>query len=269
MAKIWTKEEESLLKELTLNGKTRQEVANVFGVTVSSIQNKVRRMNLTKKPNENIRFFKEINTEEKAYWLGFIYADGYVVYNKKQGNYELGIEIGDIDIEHLNKFNKWFNNEFKITTRQRTFKSGNVVKMCSVRVYSKDLVEDLISNNVVPSKSYSNTFPVIEDEKLFFHFLRGYIDGDGCYSVISVETSKRVVNYPRITIAGNNKDCFDYIIRRLKKHNIEGHILKDGNNYKLEVSQKQSCKNLIEKLYSSSNISLDRKSKKSKKLINL
>lgn len=141
--------------------------------------------------------------------------------------------------------------------------------MCSVRVYSKDLVEDLISNNVVPSKSYSNTFPVIEDEKLFFHFLRGYIDGDGCYSVISVETSKRVVNYPRITIAGNNKDCFDYIIRRLKKHNIEGHILKDGNNYKLEVSQKQSCKNLIEKLYSSSNISLDRKSKKSKKLINL
>lgn len=161
MAKIWTKEEEELLKELTLNGKTRQEVASVFGVTVSSIQNKVRRMKLTKKPNKNIRFFKEINTEEKAYWLGFIYADGYVVYNKEQGNYELGIEISEVDKEHLNKFNKCFNNEFKVTTRQRTFKSGSVVKMCSVRVYSKDLVEDLINNQIVPSKSYSEIFPII------------------------------------------------------------------------------------------------------------
>lgn len=269
MAKIWTKEEEELLKELTLNGKTRQEVASIFGVTVSSIQNKVRRMKLTKKPNKNIRFFEEIDTEEKAYWLGFIYADGYIVYNREQGNYELGIEISDVDIEHLNKFNKCFSNEFKIATRQRTFKSGNVVKMCSIRVYSKDLVEDLMDNKIVPSKSYSNVFPVIEDEKLFFHFLRGYIDGDGSYSVISVKTSKRVINYPRITISGNNKDCFDYIVKRLKNYNIEGHILKDGNNYKLEVSQKQGCRNLIEKLYSNSNISLDRKAIKSKELINL
>lgn len=78
-----------------------------------------------------------------------------------------------------------------------------------------------------------------------------------------------MIKYPRITIAGNNKDCFDYIIRNLKKYNIEGHILKDGNNYKLEVSQKQGCKNLIEKLYSNSNISLDRKAIKSKELVNL
>lgn len=49
MAKIWT----------------REEVADIFGVTVSSIQNKVRRMKLTRKPNKNIRFFKDIDTEEK------------------------------------------------------------------------------------------------------------------------------------------------------------------------------------------------------------
>ena len=170
MAKIWTREENELLKELTLKGKSRQEVADIFGVTVSSIQNKVRRMKLTRKPNKNIRFFKDIDTEEKAYWLGFIYADGYVVYNKEQGNYELGIELSDIDKEHLSKFNKHFNNELKISSRQRIFKNGKLIKMCNIRIYSRDLVEDLISNKVVPNKTYSNIFPIIEDEKLFFHF---------------------------------------------------------------------------------------------------
>ena len=269
MAKIWTREENDFLKELTLKGKSRQEVADIFGVTVSSIQNKVRRMKLTRKPNKNIRFFKDIDTEEKAYWLGFIYADGYVVYNKEQGNYELGIELSDIDKEHLSKFNKHFNNELKISSRQRIFKNGKLIKMCNIRIYSRDLVEDLISNKIVPNKTYSNIFPIIEDEKLFFHFLRGYIDGDGCYTISNVSTSKRVIKYPRITISGNNKYCFDYIIKRLKKYNIDGHIIKDNNNYKLEVSQKQGCKNLIEKLYYNSNISLDRKAIKSKELINL
>lgn len=269
MAKIWTKEEEIILKELVSQGMSRQEMADYFGVTISSIQNKVRRLKLTRKPNENIRFFKVIDTEEKAYWLGFIYADGYVVYNKKQGNYELGIELNEIDIEHLKKFNKCFNNGFKISTRQKTQKSGNIIDMCNIRLYSKDLVEDLMNNGIVPNKTYSEVFPIIEDEKLFFHFLRGYIDGDGSYVVAKVKTSKRVIEYPRITITGNNRKCLEYILERLQEYNISSHIIKDRNNFRLEISQKQSCKEIIEKLYFESNISLDRKVIKSKELLNL
>ena len=48
-------------------------------------------------------FFEEINTEEKAYWLGFFYADGYLVYNKQYGIHGIGIELSSKDKNHLEK----------------------------------------------------------------------------------------------------------------------------------------------------------------------
>ena len=46
--------------------------------------------------NEN--YLEKIDNEEKAYWLGFIYAAGYITENK------LGISLAKCDKEHLRKF---------------------------------------------------------------------------------------------------------------------------------------------------------------------
>ena len=51
----------------------------------------------------NHNYFEIINTEEKAYWLGFIYADGYVQSNRNTKN--IGITLSNIDYNHLIKFN--------------------------------------------------------------------------------------------------------------------------------------------------------------------
>ena len=56
--------------------------------------------NLTKF-NENV--FDSIDTEEKAYWLGFIFADGYI--SLKGNSFELSLKGSDS--EHLDKFNKF------------------------------------------------------------------------------------------------------------------------------------------------------------------
>ena len=51
--------------------------------------------------NEN--FFETIDTEDKAYWLGFIYADGYIT-KSKTGQHNLGIKLSIKDLAHLQKF---------------------------------------------------------------------------------------------------------------------------------------------------------------------
>lgn len=52
----------------------------------------------------NHRYFEFIDTPDKAYWFGFLAADGYA---KHQGrNYRVIINLKEIDIQHLEKFKK-------------------------------------------------------------------------------------------------------------------------------------------------------------------
>jgi len=65
-----------------------------------------------KKANIKSDIFDNIDTEEKAYWLGFIYADGNISdmesYLRKSGKYVYRMEVSlkADDIDHLNKLNK-------------------------------------------------------------------------------------------------------------------------------------------------------------------
>lgn len=73
------------------------------------------------KPENKIKmdetFFSVIETEEKAYWLGFIAADGCIRKNKS-GSYELSIHLAEKDIEHLAAFKSAIQSDHKIVTRQ-------------------------------------------------------------------------------------------------------------------------------------------------------
>lgn len=263
----WTKEECKKLKKI-YKEHTNKELAEIFNRSVNGIQCKKKRLGLTenisKKNRGNQHFFDIINTEEKAYWLGFIYADGYIIGGKT--NSELGIELNYKDVEHLNKFNSIFNNYYKVTKKIKTYDaidrlnnkpiSNRVGEMCLIRIYSKSICDGLIKNNVVPGKTYSSIYPMINDKKLFLDFLRGYIDGDGSYSIKKVKNHK----YPRITIQGNNKECFEYISNRLKKEfNIASSIYSDRQYFKFEIHKTKDCMELINLMYDNANIYLDRK----------
>ena len=75
----WDKEDEDFLIN-NYNLYSRKELANILNRTTSAIQNKARRLNLKKESKYyyDKKYFNIIDSEEKAYWLGFIYADGYV-----------------------------------------------------------------------------------------------------------------------------------------------------------------------------------------------
>lgn len=129
-------------------------------------------------------FFEIIDTEEKAYWLGFLYADGCVRNNKKNRIYAVRLRLAVKDLSHLKKFKKALcsNHPIKINTDRIKYKNKwNEFDICSIYVYSIKMVEDLIALGCIPKKSLILKFPNAKQvpEKFIHHFIRGYFDGDG------------------------------------------------------------------------------------------
>ena len=70
-------------KEMYLNGVSTIKISKTLNISRGRFSTWLKNEGVNvsvcpqrKKINENV--FKIINTEEKAYWLGFLYADGYV-----------------------------------------------------------------------------------------------------------------------------------------------------------------------------------------------
>lgn len=116
-------------------------------------------------------FFKTIDSEEKAYYLGLLYADGNVT------NKVVSISLQDKDKEILEKF----KIDLKYTGPLLIInKSGNRQNQIKLTITSSELVNDLLKHGLYPNKGTTLTFPSTVPEKLQHHFIRGYFDGDGC-----------------------------------------------------------------------------------------
>ena len=140
------------------------------------------------------RIFQHIDNEKKAYWLGFIYADGSVYKSKDNKSHHLTIKLSSKDIEHLAKFKKDFELPHNIKIKNENSFGGGF-ESAMIRISSKEIVNDLINHGCIPNKTFVIQFPNI-DEKYYSHFIRGYFDGDGSISV-------NEDNNKQFTIVGN------------------------------------------------------------------
>lgn len=140
----------------------------------------INRKHIFSHPNLIVNYFENINTKEKAYWLGFLYADGYIQKN----NCTLVLDLSEKDINQIHKFCQTIGgNPEKIKIRvHHNFK--NVVKSVSVRISNKKFVENLIKWGCVNKKSKIIRWPhvCLNNIELRLSFLAGYYDGDGMAS---------------------------------------------------------------------------------------
>jgi DNA-binding transcriptional regulator WhiA len=145
-----------------------------------------------RKYNLNENFFDKL-TEKSSYWLGFLYADGYVrMKDGKSG--ELKLKLKDTDKNHIEKF-------LKDIECKKPIKCGvdGKSKFCSVTVYSNLLVNKLFDLGCVNNKTQKIRLPKLS-EPFMSHFIRGYFDGDG-----SIHKIKNRPNSFSVSICSNNE----------------------------------------------------------------
>lgn len=214
-----------------------------------------------KEKSYNEHFFDSIDTEEKAYWLGFIFADGYIYSSpldtskeRIDWNFELCAK-GD-DKAHMEKFAKaiGYNKELHVT---KADKYGHT--RCRVCLSSEILWKQLNSLGCTPRKSLTLKFPdesIFKSKDLIRHFIRGYFDGDGCFTRHIYHT----IVSPAISFLGT-KDFLDKILEYSK---IEANYRHDKCytefTWTLEYHKEPGIE-LINYLYNNCTIYLDRKYK--------
>lgn len=258
---IWSKEQiDFIIQEYEINHSTTN-IANKFNVNTQAIRNVLRKNNIhilsqeeLKKLNfpRNSNFFEKINTPEKAYWLGFLYADGYISKTN-----ELRINLKKDDEEHLQKFLNAI--EATNTTIKYSIKTdkNKIYYQAYIGIRDKKIVNDLNDKGCVNKKSLILTFPKEKvPSRLYSHFIRGYMDGDGSIHYTQCGKAKKP-NY-RLSFLGT-KNMLENIKHILNKDNLS---LEDkGTYYCLQINGNKQLEKIFEYIYkdSYSEIELTRK----------
>jgi len=148
-------------------GISERHYKDVFIRNGFSLEKKVQKFTF----NED--YFKKIDTEDKAYFLGFIVADGCVTKSNS-------IKIIQKEVNILYEFKKYI--EFEGDVYNCKIRNMNYITITSAKAK-----QDLHNLGISSNKTMIVKYPIIPDN-LQNHFMRGVFDGDGC---ISLRTDKR------------------------------------------------------------------------------
>lgn len=196
-------DKDPLICQEYLEGRSSYWIAEKYGVNRTTIIVILKKNEIAiRGPSEARRtcvcddsYFQSLDTEEKAYWLGFLMADGCVSGNN------IVITLAARDRGHLEKFLQSVKSTRKIQSSVRML-NGKAFPLSKVALFSPIMVRDLNGYGVVPRKTPIAKPPQLPTE-LELHFWRGMIDGDGCLSF----SRKPYNTYPVLSLVGTWEIC--------------------------------------------------------------
>jgi hypothetical protein len=154
------------------SGLSQKEVGLRVGLEQTSVGDVLRRAGVQSRRAGGPRrysldegFFEATDTAEKAYWLGFLAADGGIMPHGSG----VAVHLAERDLGHLRKLASALGSDAPIEKTP----TGP-----ALRLHSKRLAESLAPLGVVHRKSYLGT-PWGGRPDLMPHYWRGLMDGDG------------------------------------------------------------------------------------------
>lgn len=200
----------------------------------------------------NDSYFSKIDTEEKAYWLGFIAADG-CVYQRDKGGSILSFNLNIRDKNHLEKFLKAIDSSAIIKERKGSGFGENTT-IAHLEINSTLMVKNLKEYGIIPKKSLVLKPPIGKiEEKYYLSYIKGYFDGDGSI----YESSTNFV----IGFCGTY-EMLKWIKNQLSLNNkLEKRFNDNKNSFYFRIGGTHKVLETLQKFYFTSKISLDRKEK--------
>lgn len=202
-----------------------RKIAKIFNVTKIVILKILKLNNIKRRPairpriyNLNESYFEKIDTEDRAYFLGLLYADGNVFKGEKQTVMQLSLHHKDRYI--LQTFSNLIygrDNTRLVVFKQRFSTSFNKIlpraNMYKISASSHKMGNDLIKLGCVPAKSLILQFPTYNQvpEHLIHHFIRGFFDGDGCIGSSMPKREDGITEKFVCSIISSNDFCNSFV----------------------------------------------------------
>ena len=246
MIKLYEEDNLSLSKIANKFNVSRGVISRVFKENTDKVTIRQR----THKYKADYNKFENIDSAEKAYWLGFLAADGCVY--TRENNASIIINIHNKDKEHLEKFKKFMNSNAEIIEHIQNDGFSNNTPMVKFVLNSKKMAQDLIDKGVVQRKSLILNKPKINEE-FYLPYILGYFDGDG--ALYQSKTNKEFY----FSLQGT-KEILEWILKTLDiTLKLEKRINDNKNSYYIRCGGLNKPYNLLNKLYNSVNVHLNRK----------
>lgn len=136
-------------------------------------RNYIYAVHIKRHPNLIINYFEKIDTKEKAYWLGFLYADGYITKDYKSLRLHLSVK----DEITFDKFLLTIGANTALKKYYGPYKTSG--KSVQINITNLEFVSNLVKLGCTNKKSLTIRFPLLNSHELNLAFMLGYYDGDG------------------------------------------------------------------------------------------
>lgn len=257
------------VSDLYKSGLSTQKIADALNVKRGTIDYILKKRGELKNKRDcqrkytfNETFFDVIDTEEKAYWLGFLYADGCVQHRNDSDTYTLDLALSSHDKNHLEAFKKSLNS----TNPIKDYLSGGNMSgypVSKISIVSKELCLQLINKGCTERKSNTLKFPdksIFTNNDLIRHFIRGYFDGDGSVFISNEKhwrngTITKVIHYRFV----GTEDFLNEINNQIGLSGNLTHSKNTGKAAELCFKRKKKLIPFYKYLYENATIWLSRK----------
>lgn len=271
-------EQSQSLRELQTHFGVSQKVINRW-LSESGIE---KRKSNSSKYVINQHFFDLIDTEEKAYWIGFIWCDGYVLKrSRKSLEYSFKLALSEKDEDHLYKFRSSIESDSPIY-RYEVGKGGFSSEFMEsrFRTSNKHLGSTLYhSYGLIPNRYNTDKLINRIPDNLVRHFIRGIYDAEGSVSVYYHKVKEHYNPSLKMVMGITSySELLEYIQNHfievgLKNNKIateQRHKGRDQHCLALKYSGARQVTKILDYLYQDATIYLERKYKKYQdiKLIN-
>ena len=225
-----------------------------IGVSGTAIRNHAKKQGVTSRSLSEAKrtvacdheYFSGDLNEEKAYWIGFILADGCLTDKKYGVTQRLTVRLAACDLGHLVKLRESLGSDHTISTVE----DG---RSCQFSVSSSEMFNDLCFYGCTPNKSATQKVSKNIPDNMLKHFYRGYFDGNG--SISPHKASKWSVNCV-------SSESFLTSFRDWVSSQIGGNPARIGFSYgihRIAWSGTHRCREILDLIYKDAVIYLDRK----------